>query len=106
MDFHLEEMEGISIKRYYASSDVEIKEGKLERIRDLKKIDLDGIKVIQLFLIFNVGETTTEVYLGYIQLDDLKQIKWSNFNKAKFVEVQDNVLSIYIDFKDLFKGEV
>ena len=87
-----------NFSRYYVSGTIEISKGKVVELSTNKDIDLNGISVVQLYLVSydDNSRKMTTIYIGYFKLDDINELVWSSFHNVEFLEVDNNVLNIYI----------
>jgi len=84
---------------YQVSGDLDIFDNKLI-IESGEEIDLSKIREVFLYLIYNFAEVEVTVFLGWIEPKELKRL---HINRVRRIELQEDIIVIYIDFKELFE---
>ena len=83
---------------YQVSGDLDIFDNKL--VIEGKEIDLSKIREVFLYLIYNFAEVEVTVFLGWIEPKELKRL---HINRVRKIELQKDIMVIYIDFQELFE---
>jgi len=83
---------------YQVSGDLDIFDNKL--VIEGEEIDLSKIREVFLYLIHNFAEVEVTVFLGWIEPKELKRL---HINRVRKIELQKDIIVIYIDFQELFE---
>ena len=83
---------------YSTSGDLDIFDNKL--IIEGKEIDLSNVKGIFLYLIYDFAEVEVTVFIGWVETEKINRL---HINKVRKIELKEDVMTIYVDFRELFK---